>query len=63
MRQQLAIRVDAANPDHHPWNNHGTRWIHYTLHLDGVRIPRVRISLATGDHPSLSSDSPWNVRP
>ena len=47
MRQKLAIRVDAENPDHHLWKNHGTWWIHYTLHLDELRTRRVRFSLAT----------------
>ena len=49
MRHQLAIRVDADNPDHHLWLNHGTWWIHYTLHLDGTRKRRVRCSLETSD--------------
>jgi len=49
MRHQLAIRVDAENPDHHLWLNHGTWWIHYTLHLDGARKRRVRFSLETSD--------------
>ena len=47
MRQKLAIRVDAENPDHHLWKNHGTWWIHYTLHLDELRARRVRFSLGT----------------
>jgi len=47
MRQKLAIRVDAENPDHHLWKNHGTWWIHYTLHLDELRTRRVRFSLGT----------------
>ena len=49
MRHQLAIRVDADNLDHHLWLNHGTWWIHYTLHLDGTRKRRVRCSLETND--------------
>ncbi len=48
MRQQLAIRIDGSNPDHHLWKNHGTWWIHYTLQLDGLRRRRVRFSLDTG---------------
>ena len=49
MSTKLSIRVDAKNPDHHLWNNHGTWWIHYTLHVHGTRIRRVRHSLATSD--------------
>ena len=47
MRQKLAIRVDAENPNHHLWKNHGSWWIHFTLHLDELRTRRVRFSLAT----------------
>lgn len=42
----LSIRIDAANPDHHLWNNHGTWWCHYTLHR-GERKQRCRVSLET----------------
>jgi hypothetical protein len=28
-----AVRIDAANPRHHLWNNHGTWWCHLTVHL------------------------------
>ena len=28
----LSIKIDLENPDHHLWNNHGTWWIHYTVH-------------------------------
>ena len=48
MRPHLAIRVDATNPDHHLWCNHGSWWIHYTLHL-GPRRRRVRRPLGTRD--------------
>jgi hypothetical protein len=47
MRHQLAIRIDAENPVHHLWKNHGTWWINYTLHTDGQRVRRVRRSLNT----------------
>ena len=50
MSIQLNVRVDAANPNHHLWKNHGTWWIHYTLHYDeGRRARRVRWSLGTPD--------------
>ena len=42
----LSVRIDAANPDHHLWNNHGTWWCHYTLHR-GPRKQRCRTSLST----------------
>ncbi len=49
MQEQLVIRVDADNIRHHLWDNHGTWWIHYTLHLDELRAKRVRRSLGTSD--------------
>lgn len=49
MQVQLAVRIDATNPNHHLWNNHGTWWIHYTLELDTWRTQRVRRSLGTPD--------------
>jgi hypothetical protein len=48
-RCRLSIRVDAENPRHHLWRNHGTWWIHYTVHTPQDRIRRVRRSLGTGD--------------
>lgn len=42
----LSIRIDAANPDHHLWNNHGTWWCHYTLNRGGIQRRR-RVSLET----------------
>jgi hypothetical protein len=43
----LAVRINAANPDHHLWNNHGTWWCHYTLHLPDFTKRRVRRNLGT----------------
>ncbi len=43
----LAIRVNQANPDHHLWNNHGTWWCHFTLHLPDCTKARFRTSLGT----------------
>lgn len=45
--QRLAVRVNRANRDHHLWNNHGTWWVHFTLHLPDFTKQRVRRSLAT----------------
>ena len=42
-----AIRIADANPDHHLWNNNGTWWIHYTIHLPDYTKQRVRRSLLT----------------
>ncbi len=46
-RATPAIRIASANPDHHLWNNNGTWWIHYTLHLSDYTKHRVRKSLST----------------
>lgn len=43
----LSVRIDADNPDHHLWNNHGTWWCHYTLHVPDFTKRRVRASLGT----------------
>ncbi len=45
--QRLVIRVNHANPNHHLWENHGTWWMHYTLHLPDFTKRRIRQSLAT----------------
>ena len=37
------------NLNHHIWNNNGTWWIHYTLHLADYTKRRVRESLGTAD--------------
>ncbi len=42
-----SIRITDNNPDHHLWNNNGTWWIHYTLHLPDYTKRRVRKSLET----------------
>ena len=42
-----SLRVDPANPNHHLWNNHGTWWLHYTLHLPDYTKRRIRKSLST----------------
>ncbi len=45
----LAIRVRPDHPNHHLWNNNGTWWCHYTLHLPDFTKQRVRMSLDTCD--------------
>ena len=46
---ELAIRICPENPNHHLWNNNGTWWCHYTLHLPDFTKRRERVSLATHD--------------
>lgn len=45
----LAVRIRPDNPYHHLWNNNGTWWCHYTLHLADFTKRRVRVSLGTRD--------------
>jgi hypothetical protein len=47
MINKLALKTDSANPNHHLWNNHGTWWLHCTLHLADYTKRRVRRSLGT----------------
>ncbi|MDD2764477.1 MAG: hypothetical protein PHE83_10935 [Opitutaceae bacterium] len=44
---RLRVRVRAENPNHHLWNNHGTWFIHYTVHPTPFTKERVRRSLGT----------------
>jgi hypothetical protein len=46
---QLSIRPRPGNQDHHLWNNHGTYWCHFTLHLPDFTKQRLRLSLGTGN--------------
>jgi hypothetical protein len=43
------ICVRGENPDHHLWNNHGTWFVHYTVHPTSRTKERVRRSLQTKD--------------
>jgi len=43
----LAVRNVTLNPDHHLWNNNGTWWCHFTVHLPDFTKQRVRLSLET----------------
>ncbi len=49
---RLRVRVSAGNPNHHLWNNHGTWFLHYTIHPTPFTKQRVRRSLGT---PSLET--------
>ena len=42
---QLTTRGEGNNPNHHIWNNNGTLWCHFTLHLPGYTKKRTRKSL------------------
>lgn len=43
----LRLRVRGENLNHHLWNNHGTWFIHYTVHPTPFTKERVRRSLGT----------------
>jgi hypothetical protein len=43
------IRISADNPNHHLWNNHGTWFLHYTIHPTPFTKERIRRSLGTKD--------------
>ena len=45
--EELAIRVDESNINHHLWNNNGTWWLHYTVYPTPVTSDRRRCSLKT----------------
>ena len=44
----LSIRT-SSNPFHHLWNNNGTWWCHYTVHLPDFTKQRIRQNLHTTD--------------
>jgi hypothetical protein len=43
------IRVRTENENHHLWNNHGTWFLHYTVHPTPFTKERIRRSLGTKD--------------
>ncbi|MEY4939870.1 MAG: hypothetical protein RIQ93_1605 [Verrucomicrobiota bacterium] len=43
------IRLRNDNPNHHLWNNHGTWFLHYTIHPTPFTKQRIRRSLGTKD--------------
>jgi len=47
--EELAVRIDETNPNHHIWNNNGTWWVHYTVYPTPVTVERRRASLRTKD--------------
>lgn len=49
MKSSASIRIHTDNPDHHLWNNNGTFWCHYTVHLPDYTKQRIRHSLGTNN--------------
>ena len=47
--EEVILRVDDNNPNHHLWNNNGTWWIHYTVYPSPITAERRRYSLRTKD--------------
>ncbi len=45
-----SVRCQSGNENHHLWNNNGTWWCHFTVHLPDFTKHRIRLSLET---PSL----------
>ena len=45
--EEIALRIDESNLNHHLWNNNGTWWIHYTVYPTPVTVERIRHSLKT----------------
>lgn len=45
----LQRRTWEHNPNHHLWNNHGTWFVHYTVHPTPITKERIRRSLGTKD--------------
>ena len=43
----LSLRVNPGNPNHHLWNNNGTWFIHYVVHPTPFTKERIRKSLGT----------------
>ena len=43
------LRLRTENPNHHLWNNHGTWFLHYTVHPTPFTKERIRRSLSTKD--------------
>ena len=45
--EEIALREDESNLNHHLWNNNGTWWVHYTIYPTPVTAERIRHSLKT----------------
>lgn len=49
MNLKVAARKREGNLNHHLWNNHGSWWCHFTVHLPDFTKKRVRLALDTDD--------------
>ena len=47
--QTSALRINPENANHHLWNNHGTWFLHYTVHPTPFTKERIRRTLGTRD--------------
>jgi hypothetical protein len=47
--QATALRINPDNANHHLWNNHGTWFLHYTVHPTPFTKERIRRTLGTRD--------------
>ena len=45
----ISRRQKTAGDNHHLWNNHGTWWLHYTVHRPDYTKARIRLNLRTRD--------------
>ena len=46
--EEIALRIDDTNLNHHLWDNNGTWWIHYTVYPTPVTAERIRHSPGQG---------------
>ena len=46
-QSKISVRCQAGNANHHLWNNNGTWWCHFTLHLPDFTKRRLRRSVGT----------------
>ncbi len=46
---EISRRQKTDGPNHHLWNNHGTWWLHCTIHLPDFTKWRLRRNLRTSD--------------
>jgi hypothetical protein len=47
--QEISRRQKSRGANHHLWNNHGTWWLHCTIHLPDFTKWRLRKNLRTSD--------------
>jgi hypothetical protein len=60
---KIVLRINAANPNHHLWNNNGTWWCHYTINPTPFTKERIRASAWNkGPHPGTITSRPPSVR-